>query len=166
MVEEKDRAYKTPACYLMNPPVMKSEHIAKFQVETLFYMFYQMPRDILQAFAAQELHRREWRYQGELKIWIKQRPPQDMVSSHPQVPFVYFDPKAWETRLFDAKNRPGLAAGILSEEDVRVKNVSSGNPAASGGMGAIGSTPGAIGATLQGGGGSVSAVQQVPPDIS
>lgn len=41
--------FSTPPCYTMHPPSLKAEHLSKFQIETLFYMFYSMPKDILQA---------------------------------------------------------------------------------------------------------------------
>jgi CCR4-NOT transcriptional regulation complex NOT5 subunit len=45
-------------------------HIDKFAVETLFYLFYGMPRDELQLRGAIELHKRDWRYHKELKLWF------------------------------------------------------------------------------------------------
>jgi len=58
-------------CYYNQPPVLKMTHLSKFHLETLFYIFYSMPKDVLQAYAAQELYAREWRYHGELKLWLK-----------------------------------------------------------------------------------------------
>jgi CCR4-NOT transcription complex subunit 2 len=113
--------YKTPDCYMMHPPALKSEHLAKFQTETLFYMFYQLPRDVLQACAAQELYRREWRYHGELKIWLKPRTQQEIVQAHSNIQFIYFDIKSWESRLFNAQIRGNLIAGLIPEEEIRVK---------------------------------------------
>ena len=112
--------FRTPACYMMNPPSLKSDHLSKFQLETLFYMFFSMPKDILQACAAQELYRRDWRYHGELKVWLKARTQQELMQSHPSVQFLFFDSTAWETRLYTAP-KGNVAAGLLSEEDVRVK---------------------------------------------
>jgi CCR4-NOT transcription complex subunit 2 len=129
----------------MHTPSLKTEHLSKFQLETLFYMFYSMPRDILQACAAQELYRREWRYHGELRLWLKVRGPQDLMQSHPNVQFIYFEVSAWETRLFNQNSggsgtgsagassssaaaasasiggRGGLTSGLLSEEETKVK---------------------------------------------
>lgn len=118
-----DPQFNTPACYMMHPPSLKSEHLSKFQLETLFYMFYAMPKDILQACAAQELYRREWRYHGEMRLWLKPRAPQELMQSHPNVQFVFFDSAAWETRLFTAapRNSAALLSGLVSDEDVRVK---------------------------------------------
>eukprot|EP01038_Epipyxis_sp_PR26KG_P006511 gene6511-8949_t len=113
--------FVTPSCYLMHTPSLKSEHLSKFQIETLFYMFYSMPKDILQACAAQELYRREWKYHGELKIWLKPRGPQELTQSHPNVQFSYFDVASWETRLFNNQIRGNIVQGLLTEEEVRVK---------------------------------------------
>jgi len=105
----------------MNPPTLKADHLSRFQLETLFYMFFAMPRDILQACAAQELYRREWKYHGEFKTWFKLRTPTELQQNQPSVSYSYFDVQAWETRLFTNAFRGNLAAGMLSEEDVRIK---------------------------------------------
>lgn len=113
--------FTTPQCYLMHPPSLKPDHLTKFQLETLFYMFYAMPRDILQTTAAVELYRREWRYHGELRVWFKPRSPQEQIQGHPGVQYVYFDMAAWETRLFTSATRAPIAAGFLSDEEIRQK---------------------------------------------
>ena len=116
-----DPQFHTPSCYMMHPPSLKGEHLSKFQLETLFYMFYSMPKDVLQACAAQELYRREWRFHGELKVWVKPRTPHELMQSHPSVMFVFFDVAAWETRLFTTARGPSVGQALLSEEEVRVK---------------------------------------------
>ena len=125
--------FTTPPCYLMHPPTLKGEHLGKFQLETLFYMFYAMPRDMLQAYAAQELYRREWRYHPELRIWMKTRSPQDLMQSHPGIQFVYFDVNGWEARLFTTV-RGNVSAGLLSDDDVRVKLPTPASNVGSGGV--------------------------------
>jgi CCR4-NOT transcription complex subunit 2 len=120
-----ENQYVTPQCYLMqHPPSLKPEHLTKYQLETLFYMFFTAPRDIKQACAAQELYRREWRYHGELMLWLKPRGPQELMLSHPNVYFQYFDVGSWETRLFTNSYRGNIASGLLSEADIRVKTQS------------------------------------------
>ena len=102
--------FSTPSCYLMHPPSLKAEHLSKFQIETLFYMFYAMPKDMLQAFAAHELYRRDWRYHGELKLWLKARTQQELMQVHPNIPWLYFDASAWEQRLQQDNNKhPGVS---------------------------------------------------------
>ena len=66
----KDPHFTLPSCYNMQPPALKTGHLQEFTLETLFYIFYTMPRDSLQAYAAQELYRREWRYHQELRLWF------------------------------------------------------------------------------------------------
>ncbi len=110
----------------MQPPALKTGHFSKFQLETLFYIFYALPKDMLQAYSAQELYSREWRYHAELKRWFKRAGPADGVanpaSGVPQ--FLYFDINTWERRLF-AGNLQNLTTGFLTEDDVRVKFASS-----------------------------------------
>jgi CCR4-NOT transcription complex subunit 2 len=89
--------YSTPPCYINHPPSFKTEHITKVPLESLFYMFYSMPRDIMQAYAAQELYRREYRFHTELKIWMKAAPVNPNVPV-PTAPFVFFDISLWEQR--------------------------------------------------------------------
>ncbi len=52
---KRDPEYVLPYCYYMQPPALKTSHLAKFQLETLFYIFYSMPKDTLQVYAAKEL---------------------------------------------------------------------------------------------------------------
>jgi CCR4-NOT transcription complex subunit 2 len=119
-----DPQFRTPQCYMMHPPSLKAEHLSKFQIETLFYMFYAMPRDILQVYSAQELYRRDWRFHGELRTWLKPRAPIELMQSHPSVQFLYFDCNTWEARLFTAaSSRDNLAIGLLTEDEIRVPNV-------------------------------------------
>lgn len=116
--------YRTPKCYLMPSLSLKFDHLSKLKVETLFYMFYTMPRDALQAYAAQELYRRDWKYHADLRVWLKPRPPQDLAASSADgsfpVPFMYFDASSFESRPFTATYRGNIASGLLSEEEVKV----------------------------------------------
>ena len=77
-------------------------------------MFYAMPRDVLQTSASLELHRRDWRYHAELRVWLKARSPQELMQGQPNVQYVYFDASAWEARLFTGNARAPLANGFLT----------------------------------------------------
>mmetsp|Transcript_26911 Transcript_26911/g.40727 ORF Transcript_26911/g.40727 Transcript_26911/m.40727 type:complete len:474 (-) Transcript_26911:215-1636(-) len=114
--------YQLPMCYYMQPPTIKTGHMTKFTLETLFYLFYTMPKDIMQACTAQELYSREWRYHAELKRWFKRTSAADGVtnSSSGAPQFLYFDIQTWERRLFTGPLQ-NIANGFLSEDDVRVK---------------------------------------------
>lgn len=60
-----------PACYNVQAPPHASSRIGSFTEETLFYMFYGMPRDRMQEMAARELTiNRGWRFHKELRIWV------------------------------------------------------------------------------------------------
>jgi CCR4-NOT transcription complex subunit 2 len=72
--------FTLPMCYFNQPPVLKTTHLNKFHLETLFYIFYMLPKDILQAYAAQELYTREWRYHMELKLWLKRATSSEITS--------------------------------------------------------------------------------------
>jgi CCR4-NOT transcription complex subunit 2 len=108
-----------------HPPVLKADHWSKLTAETLFYIFYQMPKDILQACSAQELYRRDWRYHGELKIWLKpHRNPNEvgLMAQQQQPQFIYFDAKSWEHKILNVSQiRGNLLAGLIPEEEIRVK---------------------------------------------
>ena len=59
--------YNLPPSYYARAPTLRSKHLKRFSVETLFYIFYQLPRDVLQAYAARELGLRGWLYCKEEK---------------------------------------------------------------------------------------------------
>jgi CCR4-NOT transcription complex subunit 2 len=111
----------TPPCYMMQPPSMKPDHLSKMNIETLFYIFYSMPRDQLQTAAALELYRREWWFHVDLRLWMKLRAPPAVADpaaaqAAGQQQFVYFDSSTWEARIYTG---PALrAGGFLSEEEI------------------------------------------------
>lgn len=47
--------FHLPSCYNVQPPPPAQSKIASFTDETLFFIFYSTPRDVLQEVAAQEL---------------------------------------------------------------------------------------------------------------
>lgn len=120
-----------PLSYKIPRMQMKTGHLEGFQPETLLYIFYSLPHDILQAYAAQELYRKGWRYQKDLRLWFRQGSSAssgngsssataadgsaDDASSQP----TYFDVTTWETRpyLGDPKE---LVVGFLSEKECTV----------------------------------------------
>lgn len=88
------------------------------QIETLFYMFYSMPRDQLQTAAAVELYRRDWRFHADLRLWMKHRPPAEpqMSAAANQSQFIFFEIGTWEARVYTGS--PLRTSGFLSEEDI------------------------------------------------
>lgn len=114
----KDPEFYLPPCYYMNPPTLKTAHLQKFSWETLFYIFFNMPRDALQAYAAAELYNRGWKYHRELKTWFIL---QEEDVGLPR--WVCFDPTAWEKHYY---HHTVDVTGFLAEEEVRVKIMPSG----------------------------------------
>ena len=73
--------------------------MAMFSEETLFYIFYSMPRDTLQMHAAAELYNHDWRYHKEHKLWFTRvhgTEPIVKTSSYERGSYFYFDPNTWE----------------------------------------------------------------------
>ncbi|KTW26162.1 hypothetical protein T552_03053 [Pneumocystis carinii B80] len=91
--------FNLPACYNVQlaPPALSK--IRNFSDETLFYIFYSMPRDAMQEAAAQELTNRNWRYHKELKLWLTKEPGVEPIQRTPQYErgqYIYFDYILWE----------------------------------------------------------------------
>lgn len=105
--------YVMPASYRMPQPALKTGHLAKFDATTLLYIFYAMPRDVLQAYAAQELYAREWRYHRDLKLWFKAE------AAAPGKPsgYVYFDVGSWAKVPYTG-SVASLQAGFLTGAEV------------------------------------------------
>lgn len=92
--------YKLPPCYFMpSLPPLKRTHFQKFNIETLFYIFYSMPQDVLQLVAAQELYNREWRYHKGLQLWLTRVPntePTAKTPTYEKGSYYYFDVSTWQ----------------------------------------------------------------------
>ncbi|KAF2069677.1 hypothetical protein CYY_009007 [Polysphondylium violaceum] len=91
--------YYIPLCYStpgLDSPTFKMN---LFTYETLFYIFYSMPKDVLQIHAALELYDREWRYHKEGKIWLTkvQGTESNLTSTFEIGSFFFFDVAIWET---------------------------------------------------------------------
>lgn len=124
-------------CYYNQPPVLKMTHLSKFHLETLFYVFYSMPKDVLQAYAAQELYGREWRYHSELKIWLKRASAADA-----------------------ALLASGSGSGSSSGSSLAALSASSSLAPAASGLGSTGTSAGSIGSI--GSSGSTAATASSP----
>lgn len=107
--------FHLPTCYYMQPPALKTSHFTKFQLETLFYVFYNMPRDVLQLLAAVELYTREWRYHKDLKLWFTRAP--GTTQGYERGAYIYFDIKSWERRPFHDANH-SFIQGLMTEEEL------------------------------------------------
>ena len=81
--------FKTPEWYRRGDFRLSPEHLHQFSNDTLFYCFYYLPGDVLQALAAEELAARKWRYHVDLQRWFK-----------PESLSLFFDPVEWNTSAF------------------------------------------------------------------
>ncbi|KAL5727651.1 putative NOT transcription complex subunit vip2 [Ranunculus cassubicifolius] len=93
--------YRVPECYYAKqPPVLHQGYFSKFKLQTLFYIFYSMPKDEAQLYAANELSVRGWFYHKEHKIWLTRAAnsePLVKTNSYERGTYLCFDPSIWET---------------------------------------------------------------------
>lgn len=90
--------FRIPQCYFMNPPHLRFQMFQRFHLETLFYIFYSMPCDVLQLAAAQELYNRDWRFHKEKKLWFTRAPNTEPIlktETYEKGSFLVFDPNKW-----------------------------------------------------------------------
>jgi len=130
----KTPPYTTPSCYMIPPPALKAGHLKKFNIQSLFYVFYVMPRDILSMYVTKELYRRNWMYHKKTKLWFTNEGSQEGLQ--------FFDTKAWELAPYKG-NAHDLTADFLSLAEVSMdqqqqqqpSNGQNGNKSAPGGGG-------------------------------
>lgn len=93
--------YSVPSCYYAKqPPSLQQRQFSKFQLRTLFYIFYSMPKDEAQIYAAYELYLRGWFYHKDAQLWFTRIPNMELlVKTHTYERGAYFcfDPNTWET---------------------------------------------------------------------
>ncbi|KAL3499399.1 hypothetical protein ACH5RR_038492 [Cinchona calisaya] len=131
--------YNVPECYYAEqPPALKQSYFSKFRLETLFYIFYSMPKDEAQLCAANELYNRGWFYHRDLRLWFaraKNMEPLVKTPTHERGSYLCFDPNTWETVRKDnfvlqydmiEKRSSGREASIVAEI-VEVEENSSSN---------------------------------------
>lgn len=94
--------FTTPSSYKAIPVLNRMENsVPHYPVQFLFYIFYTMPREERQLSAATELQVRGWRYNMQLRLWLKldpnSKPPVEFPnSSIMQGTFIFFDPFDWK----------------------------------------------------------------------
>jgi hypothetical protein len=91
--------YYIPPSYLVGSLSPAQKKISSFSEETLFYIFYAMPQDVLQDAAAQELYARNWRYHKEMRVWLTKDPAShdtiQKTATHEHGRYILFDPNSW-----------------------------------------------------------------------
>ncbi|KAK9320995.1 hypothetical protein V1517DRAFT_263310 [Lipomyces orientalis] len=91
--------FHLPPCYHVQSAPPQQTKVANFSDETLFYIFYSMPRDFMQEAVAAELTSRNWRYHKELKVWLTKEPGSEPLQPSPHYErgiYTFFDPSTWE----------------------------------------------------------------------
>uniref|UniRef100_A0A2P2LU51 NOT2/NOT3/NOT5 C-terminal domain-containing protein n=1 Tax=Rhizophora mucronata TaxID=61149 RepID=A0A2P2LU51_RHIMU len=95
-----DPEFSVPQCYYAKqPPVLHQGYFSKFLVETLFYIFYSMPKDEAQLFAANELYNRGWFYHKEHRLWfirVLNVEPLVKTNTYERGSYHCFDPNTFE----------------------------------------------------------------------
>ncbi|XP_057955831.1 probable NOT transcription complex subunit VIP2 isoform X2 [Malania oleifera] len=95
-----DPEFSLPQCYYAKqPPALHQGYFSKFPEETLFYIFYSMPKDEAQLYAANELYNRGWFYHREHWLWfikVTNMEPLVKTNTYERGSFVCFDPNTWE----------------------------------------------------------------------
>ena len=146
--------YTVPACYTVaNVPPLHNR-ISGFTDETLFFIFYDSPRDLTQEFVADELVGRKWRFHKGEKMWVTRdetyNSPVEVERGVSESGFyVWWDWKSWK------KVRRQY---VLRYEDLDDRANRSGNANAAAGLGVgIGAPSNALGS-----GGGFSAMTATP----
>ncbi|KAK9463531.1 uncharacterized protein V1516DRAFT_644957 [Lipomyces oligophaga] len=91
--------YHLPTCYHVQSVEPQVDKIQKFSDETLFYIFYSMPRDYMQDIAANELINRNWRYHKDLKMWLTKDPGVEPIAQNMHYErgvYTFFDTTVWD----------------------------------------------------------------------
>ncbi|KAK9059279.1 hypothetical protein SSX86_021898 [Deinandra increscens subsp. villosa] len=93
--------YSVPECFnTKQSSPLSQDSFSRFSTETLFYIFYSMPKDEAQLFAANELHNRGWFYHRELRLWFSRAPNVELLvktSTYERGCYYCFDPNTWDT---------------------------------------------------------------------
>ncbi|XP_013603695.1 PREDICTED: probable NOT transcription complex subunit VIP2 [Brassica oleracea var. oleracea] len=96
--EDQDH-FDLPQCYnAIQLPPPNQEMFRRFAMKTLFYIFYSMPKDEAQLYAANELNNRYWFYHKEHKCWFKRiGKPLLQTNAYERGTYDCFDPDKFET---------------------------------------------------------------------
>lgn len=93
--------YPVPSEYLVNSSIrdkLTQITLKRYHEDTIFFLFYMFPNDMLQIAAAIELYSREWRYHKEEKLWITRAPgiaPSEKTNSYERGTYFIFDAHLW-----------------------------------------------------------------------
>ncbi|MDI1488692.1 MAG: transcriptional regulator [Ramalina farinacea] len=92
--------FTLPECYTVGNVHRVRDKLPGFSDETLFWIFYTQPQDILQELAAGELTNRNWRYHKHHQMWLTKDstlPEPRRVSDDEELgSYVFFNQRGWE----------------------------------------------------------------------
>lgn len=137
---DTEAEFHVPACYNVQPPPPPQAKLSSVLDETLFYIFYSMPRDALQDAAAVELYNRHWRYHKELRLWLMkdQSSEQSKTPTFERGTYIFFDPSTWEKVkkdfivMYDALEERRQVGSILPNGNTTTSTHSLGSSLANG----------------------------------
>lgn len=93
--------YPVPSEYMVNSSIrdkLTQITLKRYHEDTIFFLFYMFPDDMLQIAAAIELHSREWRYHKQEKVWITRAPgiaPSEKTNTYERGTYYIFDAHLW-----------------------------------------------------------------------
>lgn len=96
-----DTDFQIPDCYIVQNIAPIQSRISGFTEDTLFYIFYTSPKDIIQEEVATELMSRKWRFHMKEKMWLTR----DDATSNPviiekdvceQGYYIWWDYRSWK----------------------------------------------------------------------
>ncbi|KAF2226819.1 hypothetical protein BDZ85DRAFT_191553 [Elsinoe ampelina] len=97
--------FSLPTAYSVHNVPPLSSRIANFSDETLFAIFYQFTRDVMQEHAAAELYSRDWRWHKELRQWMMKdssmAQPVRMTERSERGVYIFFDAMNWRRERRD-----------------------------------------------------------------
>ncbi|ETW60649.1 hypothetical protein PFMC_03349 [Plasmodium falciparum CAMP/Malaysia] len=113
---ENEEDFIKPVSYLNTKFQIRLSLLLKLQTETLFYIFYNLPRDVLQAYAASELYIRKWIYHIIYKKWFTPNNATSTINLEKCASWIYFDPLTWSKKTYN--NYLNVKDDIMNVEDV------------------------------------------------
>ncbi|KAL8754163.1 MAG: hypothetical protein Q9184_005200 [Pyrenodesmia sp. 2 TL-2023] len=97
--------FHLPDCYTVDNVHRLRDKIPSFSDETLFWIFYTQPRDLMQELAATELTGRNWRYHKELMMWLTKdttyAEPQQLGDGTERGSYIFFNQRTWQRARSD-----------------------------------------------------------------
>lgn len=91
--------FTLPGGYTVTNVPSLASRMPAFSDETLFFVFYQNPRDVVQELAAGELYSRDWRWHKELQQWMmkdaQMAAPLRVSERSERGVYIFFDANNW-----------------------------------------------------------------------